>query len=361
MGIKKGDINRKNRIILLIALSLMILTGLIGSITPNVSSLGQNNDTDNLLHSSSYEHLLIDKVYTFTVSNPILTFDSNIELEKSYYYYISVKIVTPHECDVLISIIDPEGDRYDITHEKDMVQDDSRKIPYGVTITGNHTFIFEAILAENLNVYIKIEKGDEVLQDRISPDDNIIYNNITKFKSGNAFEFRLFLRTDRYYKFIIERVSTISLSLEHSRVSMNHVVWDPSQILFKIFENLTLSYMEYYFGTAIEGIYTFDIIILIESDVECVNVAFGVIEKGQISIIIDPNDPDPDPHPPEDDPVIDDGDGDVIINGTQNTQSELEYSIPQEATITLIAVIGIPIAGLVAIVIYHKKKNVSSI
>jgi len=334
MGIKREELNRKRESVLLLVFFLMILTGLLGSTTSTVSSLGQSNEKKAQLHSSSYENVLIDKVYTFTASNPILTFEYNIILERPYYYHISVEIVTPHECEMIISIIDPEGDKFDITHEKDMVQDDSRKIPYGVAITGNYTFIFKAILTENLNVHTKIEKGDEVLHDRINPDETIIYKNISKFKSGNEFEFRLFLRTDRYYKFVIERVSTISLSLEHSRVSMNHVVWDPSQILFKIFENLTLSYMEYYFGTAIEGIYTFNIIILIESDVECVNVAFGVIEKGQISIIIDPNDPDPDPHPPEDDPVIDDGDGDVIINGTQNTQSELEYSIPQEATIT---------------------------
>ncbi len=357
MDIKGERLNRKRKFVLLVVFCLMILTGLLGCITPNIRSSRQNTDIDNLIHSNSYENVLMDNVYTFTVTDSILTFDSNIELEKPYYYHIFVKIVTPHECDVLISIIDPEGDKFDITHEKDMVQDDSRKIPYGVAITGNYTFIFEAILTENLNIHIKIEKGDEVLQDRISPDDTIIYKNITKFKSGNKFEFRLYLKTDKYYKFIIERVSTISLSLEHSRVSMDHVVWDPSQIVFKIFENITLSYMEYHFGTAGEGIYTFEILILIGSDVECVNVAFGVIEKGQISKIIDPNDPDP--FPPEEDPVIDDDD--VIINGTQNPQSALEYSIPQDATIALIAGIGIPIAGLVAIVIYHKRKNVSSI
>jgi len=356
---KQENINRKRRVIILVVFSLMTLSGLLGFITPSTNSSEQNIETENLLHSSSYDNLLADKVYTFTVANPTLTFDSNIEFEKSYYYHIFVEIVTPHECEMLISIIDPEGDRYDITHEKDMVQDDSRQIPFGVAITGNYTFIFDAILTENLNVYITIEKGDEVLDDRISPDETVIYKNITKFKTGNVFEYRLFLKTDRYYKFIIERVSPISLSLEHSRVSMNHKLWDPSRILFKNFENLTLSYKQYYFGSATEGIYIIDIEIFIESDVECVNVAFGVIEKGQIPKIIDPNDPDP--FPPVVDPVIDDDDDDVIINGTQDPQSDVVYSIPEEGTIIVIALIGIPVGVIVAIVFIHKRKNVSSL
>jgi len=358
MGIRKENRNRKRRIILLIVFSLMTLSGLLGLITPSINSSEQNTETENLLHSSSYENLLVDKVYTFTVTNPTLTFDSNIEFEKSYYYHIFVEIVTPHECEMFISIIDLEGDRYDITHEKDMVQDDSRQIPFGVAMTGNYTFIFEAILTENLNVYITIEKGDEVLDDRISPDENTIYKNVTKFKTGNIFEYRLFLNTDRYYKFIIERVSPISRSLELSRVSMEHKLWDPTRILFKIFENLTLSYMEYYLHTATEGIYIIDITIFIEPDVECVNVAFGVIEKGQISKIIDPNDPDP--FPPVVDPVIDDDD-DIIINETQNPQSDVVYSIPEEGTIIVIALVGIPVGVIVAIVFIHKRKNVSSL
>ena len=357
MDIKKEALNQKKRIILLI-LSLMILVGLLGSITPNINSSRQYEENDGQLHSSSSENILIDKVYTFTVSNPILTFDSNIYLEMGYYYYITVRVVTPHECDLKISIFDPEGDRYDITHELNMDQDGYREIPYGAALSGNHSFVFEAILLRNLNVHIKIEKGDKVLEDRILPDETVIYNNITKFKTGNVFEFRLFLKSDWYYNILIERVSTISRSLVSSRVSMKHLLWDPSKIEFNIFENLTLSYVEYHFGTAIEGIYKIEIIIYIEVDVLCTNIAFAVIEKGKISDIINPNDPDPDP-PDDDDTVIDDGDD--ITNGTQNTQSKIEYSIPQEATIAVIAGIGIPIAVIVGIVVYHKRKNVSRI
>ena len=338
----------------------MIMIGLLGTISPNVNSLKQFDENDGQLHSSSSENFLIDKVYTFTVSNPILTLDSNIYLEKGYYYYITVRVVTPHECDMKISILDSEGDRYDITHELNMAQDDYREIPYGAALSGNHSFVFEAILLRNLNVHIKIEKGDKVLENRIIPDEIVIYNNISKFKTGNVFKFRLFLKSDWYYKILIERVSTISKSLVNKRVSMDHLLWDPSQIEFSIFENETLRYEEYHFGTAIEGIYTMDIIIHIEADVLCTNVAFAVIEKGKISKIIDPNDPDPvPPDPLDDDTVIDDGDD--TINGTQNTQSELEYSIPQEATLTAIAGISIPITAIVAIVVYRKRKNVSRI
>ncbi len=135
-----------------------------------------------------------------------------------------------------------------------MVQDDYREITYGAALSGNYSFVFEAILLENLNIYIKIVKGDKLLEDRIHPDETVIYNNITKFKTGNVFEFRVLLKSDKDYKIFIERVSKLSLSLLNSRVSINHILWDPYQIQFKIFENITISYFEYYFGTTIAGI-----------------------------------------------------------------------------------------------------------
>lgn len=357
MAIKKEVLNLKRRVTLLV-FSLMILMGLFGTISPNGNSVGQYNENNGQLYSSSSENILIDKVYTFTVSNPILTFDSNIYLERSYYYHISVRIVTPHEGEMKIAILDPEGDRYDITHETNMVQDNYRDIPYGAALSGNHSFIFEAILLRNLNIHIKIEKGEKVLENRIFKDEIVIYNNISKFKTGDVFEFRLFLKSDWYYKILIERVSTISKSLENKNVSMDHLLWDPSAIEFIIFENITLKYEDYYFGTAMEGNYTIDIIIHIEVDVLCTNVAFAVIEKGKISDIIDPNDPNPDP-PPSDDTAIDDGDS--TLNSTQDTQSKIEYSVPQEVTIAAMTGIGLSIVAISILVIYYKRKNVSSI
>lgn len=39
-----------------------------------------------------------------------------------------------------------------------MEQDDSREIPFGVALTGFYTIKFEAILTENLNIHIKLER-----------------------------------------------------------------------------------------------------------------------------------------------------------------------------------------------------------
>ena len=52
------------------------------------------------------------------------------------------------------------------------------------------------------------------------------------------------------------------------------------------------------------GIYTIDLIVFIEADVDCTNIAFALISEGRIASIIDPNDPGPDPTPPQEDPVI---------------------------------------------------------
>ena len=117
-----------------------------------------------------------------------------------------------------------------------MEQDDLREISYGTVLSGNYSFVFEAMLTDILNVHIRIEKGERILEDKIRPDGTVLYNNVTKFKTGNVFKIREYLESDWYYKVLIECVSTISLSLENAKVSMTHLFWDPELNQNKIFE-----------------------------------------------------------------------------------------------------------------------------
>ena len=151
---------------------------------------------------------------------------------------------------------------------------------------------------------------------------------------------------------LIERVSTISLTLEDSRVYMSHFFQDPAANRNKIFENKSVSYSEYNFGTALSGIYTIVLIVFLGVNVNCSNIAFALIEKGRIGTIIDPNEPTP--PPPEEDL-----EEQVINNSTEN---RVQISTPQEfyfgVAIVCVIVVIVP---TVIIIIIRRRKNMGGI
>jgi len=245
------------------------------------SSLFGEKAIANNLKISNNDTIVIDKVYNFTVANPILEFNENIYLKKHYYYYITVSVVSPHVCNMSITIWDPEGDQYDITYETNMTQDDYREIPFGVVLEGNYSFLFNAELTQNINIHITIERGDKCLYDKIELNEreDIIHYNMSKFYNGKTIEFSYDFGTDRYYKFYFERVSTISVELSNY-VRIDHDILDPQGITFIIYRNESLGYSSYYFGTAVGGFCTMNITLY--CDVDWVNIAYAVVNKERI-------------------------------------------------------------------------------
>jgi hypothetical protein len=293
------------------------------------------------LKMSAEEDLLIDKVYTFMAPSDTIYFDNSLFLEKNYNYYISVKIVTPHICNMEISLWDPEDARYDIFYKENMTQGEDFEIPFGVALEGNYSAKFSVKCNKTLNVYIAMEKGGKCLQDIISIQDwdNKVLYKVIKFDNSSEIEEHLYCKTDTYYTFYIGRVSAIAVNLSNS-VSIDYIINDPENTSFNIYGNNVLeiinSVNKFKFGTAIEGVYILDMAIYCE--VKYVNVAYAIIKGPRISEILDPNTSDPDP-----------------TNITESNQGifSLSSSVIAGASILVLIVIGVSIIA----VIIHKKQN----
>ena len=102
--------------------------------------LGKADQTTTLRTSS--EEKLVDKVFTFLAPSDTLRFD-DFYLLKSINYYILLEIVTPHDCEINVTIIDPVLDIYEVFQtEVNISQDDDWfEIPFGTAIEGNYSFI----------------------------------------------------------------------------------------------------------------------------------------------------------------------------------------------------------------------------
>ena len=157
---------------------------------------------------TSSEEYLVDKVFTFLAPNDTLRFDDFYLLEK-VNYYVLLEIVTPHNCEINLTIIDPVLDVYKVFEtEVNISQDDDWfEIPFGTAIEGNYSFIITVECAFNLNLHVKIsfDPEDKCLYDIIAPKflERLKLYQVNKFVDGTVVEHNTAFKTDVSYKFYL--------------------------------------------------------------------------------------------------------------------------------------------------------------
>ena len=290
---------RKKPLVIVVIVTCLIVFGALFTYPRN--GLGEVNQTDNNLKTSSEENL-VDKVFTFLAPNDTLRFDDFYLFEK-INYYILLEIVTPHNCEINVTIIDPVLDVYEVFETEVNISqgDDWFEIPFGTAIKGNYSFIISVKCAFNLNLHIKIsfDSEDKCLYDIIAPKylEHMKLYQVNKFTDGMVVEHNTAFKTDTSYKFYLGRVSAIGGLTVSDEVTVDYDVTDPDQIEFTIYQNKTIgsvgTVLRFDFGTAVEGIYTVKIRIYCQVDV--VNIAYAIAEDYQISTVNNGTEPDPKP------------------------------------------------------------------
>jgi len=327
----------------------LVVSGLtIGLLSNNKSQINFNSNENIDLTltdapNASSEELLVDKVFTFLAPNDIQQFD-NLYLYEELNYYILVEIVTPHNCEINVSVVDPDSDVYQIFKtEVNISQGDQWfEIPFGTALSGNYTFIFSVIAELNLNVYVKIsfDREDKCLYNIMSPEyiANLKLYQVNKFYDGTEVEHNVMLKTDVSYKFHIGRVSAIGGELISREVEVYYYLTDPDDIEFTIYANQTMKnvgeVLHFNFGTAVAGVYTVKIKIICKVDV--VNVAYAIAEDFSISTVINGTEPEPDP-----------------TNGTIRGY----FYVPIEWTLGFVVAAGLVVGALVVMGSARKKKS----
>ncbi len=335
-----------------VIISFLLIGGLI------VGLLGDNSRIPKVLGSgeipkTSSEVNLVDKVFTFLAPNDTLQFDDLYLIEK-VNYYVLLEIVTPHNCEINVTIIDPVLDVYEVFKtEVNISQDDDWfEIPFGTAIAGNYSFIFSVECALNLNLHVKIsfDSQDKCLYDMIALKylERLELYQVNKFTSGMVIEHNTVLKIDWSYKFYLARVSAIGGLTVANEVKVEYEVTDPEEIKFTIYQNETIgnvgTMMHFDFGTSIEGIYS--VKITIHCQVEVANIAYAIAEDYQISTVNNGTIPDPDPN-----------------NGTDPITNETTsgyYYVPMEWTLAF----GLSAGGILSILVVfgavrRKKDSVS--
>ena len=330
----------------------MVVSGLtIGLLSSkhriNANELGTGKENGGLTLTNApqaiSEELLVDKVFTFLAPSDVQQFE-DLYLYAGINYYVLVEIVTPHNCEINVTVVDPESDVYQIFKtEVNVSQGDQWfEIPFGTALSGNYTFVFSVIAELNLNLYVKIsfDLEDKCLYDIMSPEyiANLKLYQINKFYDGTEVEHNVMLKTDVSYKFHIGRVSAIGDEPIRREVGVYYDVTDPDDVEFTIYVNKTLEsvgeVLHFNFGTAVGGVYTVKIKIVCMVDV--VNIAYAIAEDYSISSVINGTEPDPEP-----------------TNGTIRGY----FYVPIEWTLGFVATAGLIVGALIVMGSVRKKKS----
>ena len=235
--------------------AIVVVIALISGLFAGIMSINSRNGNKNpisetILNSgdqpkASSEGLLVDKVFTFLAPDDSKQFD-DLYLYKGINYYVLVEIVTPHNCEINVTVIDPDLDVYQIFKtEVNISQGDQWfEIPFGTALSGNYTFIFSVIAELNLNLYVKIsfDSEDKCLYDIIAPKflERMKLYQVNKFTNEMVVEHNTVFKTDTFYKFYLGRVSAIGGLTVENEVRVDYDVTDPDGIEFTIYQNKTV-------------------------------------------------------------------------------------------------------------------------
>jgi len=287
--------------------------------------------------------VLINRVYNFTVNKPYHNY-TDLFFQEHYNYYIFVQIVSPHECTIRINLKDPEDDNYALFYRHMKQSDGILEIPFGASLTGNHSVSIYIDTSYNLNIYVRIEKGSKCLHDILSPEQigNLIQYNVSKFQNSSIQIDHAFLETNVLYKFFFGRVSAISIDHDNN-LTYRYSLLDDQDISFSInWKNDQLEGIggvsAYEFGTASEGIYTTNL--SINCEVKYVNIVYAIVYDHKIANIVDETN------------------STTGNNSTNNNDFFNELaSLPEEWLIGTTIFIGCAMAILTVMLVNNRRRN----
>lgn len=343
-------------LLLFISLNLIFIANISSSRTESQNNEIISDGFENDLKSSDL--VLTDKVYTFLAPSDSLTF--NNYFEENYMYYISIELVTPHDCSPMrITIMDPDDKQFNI-FESDMFYYPEYgryfEIPFGTVKLGLYNISFYSASTFNFNMHILIEQGPKCLYDKIiqQETEDITFYRVKTFDDGKFNIHDVDLKSDEMYKFYIGRVSAITI-IDSNEVRVDYSIEDEEGIEFDIYTNELLADIDglksFNFGTASSGTYTIKLTVYIaDPDVEYVNLAYAIVDDYTIGDAVDVNNTKSDVEKSNsDDPVM----FDELIDNS--------LILPIEWTIGTLIFVGGLAGVIVVMLVQHRKDNVVSL
>jgi len=219
----------------------------------------------NLNLNTSSEVVIWDSIHTvFSPYDQLILQD--LLFEKDWMYDFSLEVVTPHQCEINMTLTDPSGNHYNLF--QGTVDQQSKEIQLGMVTEGAYNITMDAITQFTLNLHLKIERTVSFI-DLFDQDDEIIALNGFRFSQSESLrEVSVSFNPNFSYTINIALITPIVNNL----AAINMFIDDPVDNHFIIYQDQALDelFLTFHFQTINPGIHKVQI--LIDNLETCLNL-----------------------------------------------------------------------------------------
>jgi len=233
------------------------------------------------LNTSSEEVIWDSTHIVFSPNDQVFLQDLFFEEDWMYDFYLEV--VTPHQCEVNMTVTDPEGYQYIIF--QGTIDQQQKEIQFGMVIEGAYNITLEVSTEFTLNLHLRIERTVSFI-DLFDQDNDILAFNSFRFSENEPLrEVPILLEPNSSYTFIIALVSPLINILP----VLNTFIDDPAENHFIIYQDQALNefYLTFQFQTINYGNHKLQVLIDIVEI--CLNlIVIVMLDNSDLPINNDP-------------------------------------------------------------------------
>jgi len=234
------------------------------------------------LNTSSEEVIWDSTHMVFSPNDQVFLQDLFFEEDWMYVFYLEV--VTPHQCEVNMTVTDPEGYQYKIF--QGTIDQQQKEIQFGMVIEGAYNITLDVSTEFTLNLHLRIERTVSFM-DLFDQDNDILAFNSFRFSENEPLrEVPILLEPNSSYVFTIALVSPLINILP----ILNTFIDDPAENEFIIYQDQALNefYLAFQFQTINYGVHKLQVLI------DIVETSLNLI----VVVMLDNSDPPINNEPP---------------------------------------------------------------
>ena len=234
------------------------------------------------LNTSSEEVIWDSTHMVFSPNDQVFLQDLFFEEDWMYVFYFEV--VTPHQCEVNMTVTDPEGYQYKIF--QGTIDQQQKEIQFGMVIEGAYNITLDVSTEFTLNLHLRIERTVSFM-DLFDQDNDILAFNSFRFSENEPLrEVPILLEPNSSYVFTIALVSPLINILP----ILNTFIDDPAENEFIIYQDQALNefYLAFQFQTINYGVHKLQVLI------DIVETSLNLI----VVVMLDNSDPPINNEPP---------------------------------------------------------------
>ena len=220
--------------------------------------------------STSSEEIIWDSIYTvFSPYDQLFLQDFLFQEDWMYCFYLEV--VTPHQCEINMTLTDPEGYHYNVF--QGVVDQQQKEIFFGVVNEGGYNISLEVITEFTLNLHFKIEKQAS-LMDLFDQDNEMLTFQGFRFSQNEPLrETPILLDPNNSYSFTLALITPLINILP----VFNSTIEDPIGNHFIIYRDQALNviFLNFNFQTINHGIHKLQV--LFDTLETCLNLIVVVM------------------------------------------------------------------------------------